>query len=209
MRRGVTHLNASDTAIAQLLKLPQTSFFARSLRHVGYASFSPGEADIVARAETVGLRVVGLYGSSELQALLARHDRDAPVAERSPGGGRLASPLATVRVRDPASGRVLPHGETGDLEFLAPESVMRGYFGNHEATAAAFTNDGWFRSGDLGATIADNRFIYLARMGDVLRLGGYLVSPTEIEAIVQECESVAECQVIALAVHGELKPVAF
>ncbi len=209
VHHGVTHMNASDTAVTQLLKLPQAPLFAPTLRHLGFAAFSPGEADIVARAEAAGLRMVGLYGSSELQALLAAQDRDAPVAERSPGGGRFVSTAAAVRARDPETGRSLPHGQTGELEFRAPESVMRGYFGNSDATAAAFTPDGWFRSGDLGFTTSHDRFVYLARMGDALRLGGFLVNPAEIEAIIQECDGVEECQVIGVEVGGELKPVAF
>lgn len=209
VRHGVTHMHASDTAIAALLKLPQASSFARTLRCVGYASFSPGEADIVERAESFGLRLIGLYGSSELQALLAGQDPQAPAAERGQGGGRMVSDVARVRVRDPASGVLLAHDQTGEMEFYAPESVMRGYFGNPDATTAAFTADGWFRSGDLGMTCADGRFVYLARMGDVLRLGGYLVSPAEIEAVVQECAAVAECQVIGVTIGTELRPVAF
>ncbi|HJQ60918.1 MAG TPA: AMP-binding protein [Vineibacter sp.] len=209
VRHGVTHMPASDTALTALLKQPQAPLFGRTLRHVGYACFSPGEADIIDRADAVGLHLSGLYGSSELQALLASADPDEPIDERRLGGGWLANPTSTVRARDPESGRVLPHGETGELEFHAPDSVMRGYFGNPEATAAAFTDDGWFRSGDLGYTRAANRFVYLARMGDVLRLGGYLVNPAEIEEVVQECDGVAECQVIGVTVGGELKPVAF
>ncbi|HEX2888702.1 AMP-binding protein, partial [Vineibacter terrae] len=198
VRHGVTHLYTSDTALAQLLQLPQAPAFARSLQHVGYAAFSPGEADIVARAEAMGVRVAGLYGSSELQALLAAQDSAAPVAERSLGGGYFVSPAAHVRVRDPESGELAAPGETGELEFRAPHSVMCGYFENPEATAKAFTDDGYFRSGDLGYARPDGSFVYLARMGDTLRLGGYLVSPAEIEAVVQECDGVAECQVVGV-----------
>ncbi len=208
VRHGVTHLYASDTALAQLLQLPQAPAFARSLQHVGYAAFSPGEADIVARAEAIGVRVAGLYGSSELQALLAAQDSAAPVAARSLGGGYFVSPAAHVRVRDPESGRLVAPGEAGELEFRAPQSVMRGYFEDPEATAKAFTDDGYFRSGDLGYARPDGSFVYLARMGDTLRLGGYLVSPAEIEAIVQECDGVAECQVVGITMKGELRPVA-
>lgn len=208
VRHGVTHMYASDTALAQLLQLPQANAFARSLQHVGYAAFSPGEGDIVARAEAAGIRIAGLYGSSELQALLAAQDMAAPVADRSCGGGSFVSPAAHVRVRDPQSQALMAHGETGELEFRAPQSVMRGYFGNPEATAQAFTEDGYFRSGDLGFTRPDGSFVYLARMGDTLRLGGYLVSPAEIEAIVQQCAGVAECQVVGVPLKGELRPVA-
>jgi acyl-CoA synthetase (AMP-forming)/AMP-acid ligase II len=62
----------------------------------------------------------------------------------------------------------------------------------------AFTADGYYRSGDLGYTLADSRFVFLTRMGDALRLGGFLVSPAEIEAAIQELPEIAACQVVAI-----------
>jgi fatty-acyl-CoA synthase len=59
--------------------------------------------------------------------------------------------------------------------------VVRLYIGNPEATARAFTDDGWFRSGDLGEMYADGSFVYLARLKDSLRLRGFLTDPAEIE----------------------------
>jgi fatty-acyl-CoA synthase len=126
-----------------------------------------------------------------------------------PAGGKPVSALAKVRARDPESGRVLPDGEPGELEFLAPASRMLGYLDNPQATAAAFTADHYYRSGDLGRTLADGRFVFLARMGDSLRLGGFLVSPAEIEAVVQEVPGIAACQVVGVPQPGGLAPVAF
>jgi fatty-acyl-CoA synthase len=94
------------------------------------------------------------------------------------------------------------------LEIRAP-SQLAGYFGNAEATCAALTADGFFRTGDLGHTVADGRFIFQARMGDVLRLSGFLVSPVQIEAVLAEHPSVAACQVVGLERGGATQPYAF
>ena len=179
------------------------------MEFIGYAAFNPAQADIVERADARGLTLVGLYGISEIQALFSRQDERAPREERVLGGGRMLSPLARVRARDPESGRVLPHGESGELEFLAPSSRMVEYYGNPQATAEAITADGWYRSGDLGYTQADGRFVYLTRMGDSLRLSGFLVSPLEIEAAVQEVPGIAACQVVGAARGSQFRPVAF
>ena len=125
------------------------------------------------------------------------------------GGGRLVSPLARARTRDPESGRLLAHGAHGELEFLAPSSRMVEYLGNPQATRDAFTPDGYYKSGDLGYTLEDGRFVYLARLGDALRLGGFLVSPAEIEAVVQEVPGIAACQVVGARSGAGLVPVAF
>jgi fatty-acyl-CoA synthase len=203
----ITHACGTDEAAAQLLAVDGADL--SRIRFFGYAAFNPAHADIVARADARGLKLVGLYGMSEVQALFARQDERAPVAERMLGGGRPVSPLARVRVRDPESGKVLEHGAQGELEFIAPSSRMVGYLGDDEATGKALTEDGWFRSGDLGHTLADGRFVFLARMGDALRLGGFLVSPAEIEDVVQEAPGVAACQVVGVQQPEGLRPVAF
>ena len=203
---GVTHANGTDEAFAQLLATDCS--FAR-VRFFGYASFNPGLGELVALAGARGLTLVGLYGTSEIQALFARRDENAPAAERMLAGGRPVSPLARVRARDPATGRILPHREAGELEFLAPSSRMAGYHGDAEATLAALCEDGYYRSGDLGHTQADGRFTFLARMGDSLRLGGFLVAPAEIESVVQEAPAIAACQVVGVPTAEGTKPVAF
>jgi fatty-acyl-CoA synthase len=209
----VTHFNATDDAVAQLLDQTPRTPVLPTVRFVGYAAFNPAQDDIVARAGARGLKLVGLYGISEIQALFARQDEKASLKERMLAGGHPVNAAARVRARDPESGAVLPHGESGELEFLAPGSRMVEYFGDPGATAAALTQDGWYRSGDLGYTQAGGRFVYLTRMGDSLRLGGFLVSPLEIEGVVQEVEGIDGCQVVGVTVGttagSALKPVGF
>jgi len=205
----VTHANATDEAIVQLLAQTSAQPAFPSVRFFGYAAFNPALDDIVERAERHGLTLVGLYGASEVQALFARQDERAPSAERRLAGGRPVSPAARVRARDPDSGRILPHGEAGELEFYSPNSRMAGYFGNPEATRAALSDDGFYRSGDLGYSTEDGRFVFLTRMGDSLRLGGFLVSPLEIEAVLQDAPGVCACQVVGIPGVSGLVPVAF
>jgi fatty-acyl-CoA synthase len=157
----------------------------------------------------VGLRVSGLYGSSEVQALFStQDDLQGTLEERGLGGGWPVSPHAQVRTRDVNSGALLPHGEAGELEIKAPSQMM-GYFGNAEATREAVTEDGFYRTGDLGYTLADGRFIFLARLGDALRLSGFLVSPAQIESVIAEHPSVEACQVVGIDRNGETRPYAF
>jgi fatty-acyl-CoA synthase len=86
---------------------------------------------------------------------------------------------------------------------------MAEYVDNPEATAAAFTEDGFFRTGDLGMTHAGGAFTFLSRMGDVLRLGGFLVNPQEIEDYVQGHAAVDGCQVVGADGDRGTVPVAF
>jgi fatty-acyl-CoA synthase len=206
---GVTHTNGTDDAFIQLLAHTDVARPFQNLRFMGYASFNPALADVVERAEARGIQLVGLYGNSEVQALFSRQDENSPVAQRALGGGKPVSDAARVRARDPASGLVLPPGHAGELEVYAPVSRMVGYLDDADATRAALTDDGYYRSGDLGYTEPDGGFVYLTRLGDSLRLGGYLVNPAEIEAVVQDVPGIAACQVVGVPRPSGLKPVAF
>jgi fatty-acyl-CoA synthase len=207
-RHRVTHTHAADEMIARMLDaVPETPAFP-SARFFGYAAFSPAYADLPQRAEARGLPVVGLYGMSEVHALMARQREDAPLAERVLAGGRPVAAEARVRARDPESGAILPHGEAGELEIRAP-SCMVGYFGDEAATRAAFTDDGYLRTGDLGYSAGDGRFVFLARLGDALRLGGFMVSPAEIEDVLQAHATVAGAQVVGIDTPNGTRAFAF
>jgi len=103
---------------------------------------------------------------------------------------------------------VLPVGEHGEIELRGP-SLLCEYFGNPEATREAFTADGWFRTGDLGYLEADGRFCYVTRMGDVLRLGGFLTSPQEIEAVLETHPTVSGAQVVGITLNREPVAIGF
>jgi fatty-acyl-CoA synthase len=207
-RYAVTHTHATDEMIHQMLAAVSEPQPFPSVEFFGYGAFSPALADLPQRAETRGLRLVGLFGMSEVQALMARQSASAPLPERALPGGRSVAAEARVRARDPDSGEVLPHGTAGELEFQAP-SLMVGYFENEKANRAAFTDDGWFRSSDLGYTTADGRFVFIARLGDALRLSGFLVSPAAIEDVLLQHTSVESAQVVGVDTPAGVKPVAF
>ena len=144
---------------------------------------------------------------SEIQALFARQSSGDPSARRALGGGRLISPRARIRARDPESGALLPDGAPGELEAAGPSRMAR-YFEDLEATAEALTEDGFVRTGDLGYTTPDG-FVFQTRMGDALRLGGFLVSPLEISGFIEGLPGVDACQVVGIDGPRGTEAVAF
>lgn len=208
-RHDVTSFNGSDEMFDRLMDAAAGPDDFASLRFCGYAAFANPEANaFVARGDAAGLTLCGLYGMSEVQALYARQPEDAPPEARAKAAGRLTSPGAAARARDPDSGDILPHGVAGELELAGP-SRFSEYFLDAEATAAALTDDGYVRTGDLGYTEEDGGFVFLTRMGDSLRLGGFLVSPGEIDAWIERHPAVAACQTVAVETPNGLTPVAF
>jgi fatty-acyl-CoA synthase len=200
--RRITHTAGGDDMLARVCDAAGGKPFD-SLVWTGYASFTPNAAAHIARADALGMRPRGLYGMSEVQALFAH----APDARRMVDGGAAASPLARIAIRDPETGADLPEGADGELCLKAP-SLFAGYLGNEEATRKAFWPDGMFRTGDLAALVAPG-FIYRMRLGDGLRLGGFLVAPEEIEGFLQTQPGVAGAQVVAAEREGARVVFAF
>jgi fatty-acyl-CoA synthase len=207
-RHGVTTFNGTDEMVRKLLDGRADARPFPSLGACYYAAFDPTMEGVAAEAEARGVSLSGLYGMSETQALFARQRPEAPLALRARPGGFPVGDGYGARVRDPDSGRLLPPGESGELELGGP-SLMAGYFGDPEATARAVTEDGWVRTGDLGRLAGDGSFVFETRMGDVLRLGGYLVAPAEIEAHIQRFPGIDGCQVVGAVGEGRPAAVAF
>jgi fatty-acyl-CoA synthase len=128
-----------------------------------------------------------------------------------PGSGttralaRLGRPVPGLEMRivdaDPASDSgVLADREVGELQ-LRGTSVTPGYYKHPEATAAAFTPDGWFRTGDLAYAV-DGELVVCGRMKDVIIVGGRNVFPEDVERAVAMVDGVRAGNVIAFGVEG-------
>jgi len=196
--RRVTVVNGSDDMFHRLL---ERGADLSSIRLGGYGRFNTSLDGIVARAAGAGATLTGLYGMSEVQALFSLRDPSGDAADRSRAGGTLVSPRAAYRIVD------------GELQLRGP-SLFAGYLAeggatiDHDLTSRHF-DDGWFRTGDLAEPDGDDRFEYVARIGDVLRLGGFLVSPAEVEAVLLQIDGVLAAQVVAVDRPGGARPVAF
>ena len=202
-RHRITHLVGGDDMFGRIAAASGGRRFD-SVRFSGFAAFHSTAAASIAAAEATGLQPRGLYGSSEVQALFSI----AEGKNRLLGGGVPVSSQARLAVRDPELGRSLPPGALGELWIDAPSRFIE-YLENTAATERAIDAYGVFRTGDL-ARLDDGDFVYEARLGDAMRLGGFLVSPDEIEVVIQKEPGVAGVQVVAAATAGsDPVPVAF
>lgn len=204
----ITHSFGSDEMFRRILALTDAPRPFPHLEVCGFAAFQPGWRELAAEAETRGLPLFGLYGSSEVQALFSIARAGDAFADRIEGGGWPMSADAKVRVRDTETGELAALGVSGEIEINAPSHFL-GYFNNPDATRDAFTADGFFRTGDIGRLRGDGSFVYETRAGDAMRLGGFLVAPGEIEDELKSCNGVADAQVVAVDLKGQARCVAF
>jgi fatty-acyl-CoA synthase len=210
MRRWqLTHAFGSDEMYDRLFEHASGAPPFPSARVCGFGAFHRSGEDFAMPWREQGLPLAGLYGSSEVQALFSMQRPDQAHAQAIEGGGTPASGAAAqVRVRDIDSGELLPPGVSGEIEIRADTNFL-GYFNNPEATAEAVLPDGFFRTGDIGRLRADGSFVYETRRGDAIRLGGFLVSPAEIEDVLKRLPAVADAQVVAVEMEGQTRCIAF
>jgi len=189
-----THFYGGEGLFDDIMSVPNCD--ASSFKVVGFAEFAGRGLEVTEKAwRELGLSMTALYGSSECFAIMAGHARHEDCAARAVPGGMPISPEIEFRVADIETNVELPDRESGELQFRG-YNVMRGYLNNPDATADAFTADGWFRSGDLGYRYGE-KFAYLSRIKDTLRLRGYLVDPVEIENYISRLSGVIDAQVVA------------
>jgi acyl-CoA synthetase (AMP-forming)/AMP-acid ligase II len=91
----------------------------------------------------------------------------------------------------------VPPGEQGEIALRGPK-VVSGYWKNPDATKAAFTGDGWFRTGDIGHLDADGYLYVDDRKKDMIVSGGENVATSEVERALYECDAVLETAVVAM-----------
>ncbi len=141
-----------------------------------------------------GHTILERYGMSE--TIMLTSNPYSPASGRR--GGTVGFPLPGVglRVYDDQD-RPLPTGEIGGIQVRGP-NVFSGYWRMPEKTAAEFTDDGWFRTGDVGRIDADGYVTIVGRSKDLVISGGYNVYPAEIEGYLNEMPGVAESAVIGV-----------
>ncbi len=208
-RHAITHAFGGDEMYRRMLELAPGHDPFPAARLLGFAAFQAGAAEFAESAWQKRVPLIGLYGSSEVQALFAAQRAAAPLAERIEAGGYpSAGTLSQVRVRDVDSGELLAPGKSGELEIRSPGNFA-GYWMNPAATAEAIHGEGYFRTGDIGRLREDGSFVFEARRGDAFRLAGYLVSPLEIEDALKRIPGISDVQVVGVDISGQPRCVAF
>ena len=142
-----------------------------------------------------GQRILERYGMSETE-MIASNPLDG---ERVAGSVGFPLPGVEVRIRrgDDPSGDLAEVDEPGGIEVRGP-NVFAGYWRIPERRATDFTDDGWFRTGDLGTLDRDGRLRIVGRAKDLIISGGENVYPAEIELILDQLPGVHESAVVGM-----------
>ncbi|KAL3487907.1 hypothetical protein BJX62DRAFT_240506 [Aspergillus germanicus] len=132
--------------------------------------------------------------------------------DRSDGAlGSISQLLPNTRMKIVDEvGSSVPDGGVGEILVRGP-NVSKGYYGNEAATREAFTEDGWFRTGDIGLR-RDGKFYIIDRKKDLIKYNGLQIAPAEIEALLISHRDILDAAVIGIPdphVVGNEVPRAF
>ncbi|MCR4294269.1 MAG: long-chain-fatty-acid--CoA ligase [Elusimicrobia bacterium] len=199
-RRGVSLFAAVPQVYAALVREAKnwkTRAFLRfwAFRRVKIAvSGAAPLANAVAEAfeDALGLAIDQGWGLTET----------SPVATISAPGairlGMVGPPIEGVRVKivDDAEA-VLPTGAEGEI-CVQGDCVMKGYWNRPEDTRAAFTADGWLKTGDIGVVDEDGYLAIRDRKKDMIIVKGLKVFPAQVEAVIAENPAIEESAIIGV-----------
>lgn len=181
-----------------------------SLRCIGSGSAPLDPAMIRGFHDRFGIEVVNMFGSNEGMSLVSGA-AEAPDPERRarffPRFGRReidwpqrAASAIETRIIDPDRGaEILEAGHPGEMQIRGP-TVFDGYFKAPQLTAAAFTPDGYFHTGDLFEIAGDGDelryYRFVGRLKQLIIRGGVKIAPEEIESVLSQHPDIAEAGAI-------------
>lgn len=188
---AISHLSVVGSTLGRLLDAWARRSVPPTLRAI-LVGGEPADPTLVRQAALAGLPVVPTYGLTEtgsgVTALAAREAPEHP--------GSVGRPLRGVEIRIRNSGRLAAAGQAGDIEVRG-SMLFAGYVsGRLDRVEKRVTDDGWFRTGDLGAIDSDGRLTIVDRRDDLIIAGGENISPAEVESLLRSHPAIVDAAVI-------------
>lgn len=207
-RYRVTSLFGAPPVVLAVTKSPLWDKFRLDSLEFMACGAAPVGADLHREFELhTGVVLRQGYGLTEATAATSIGPNDRAASKFGSCGPLF--PSCEARVVDPADGKELGAGETGEIWLRGP-NIMKGYWNQPEATAQALVGDGWLRTGDIGYFDAEGCIFLCDRLKEFIKYKAYQVSPAELEDILQSHAGVLDAAVVGAPDEavGEI-PVAF
>ncbi len=144
--------------------------------------------------EKLNCKYVNSYGGTEGHQLMTRLDYDQSTVHTS--SGRPTCPYTTYKIID-ANENELPLDTPGELICQGPD-IFTGYYNTPEENRNAFTEDGFFKTGDQAKIDSSGNFTITGRIKDIIKRGGENISPVEIEELLSTHPDIALVAVVGM-----------
>jgi len=193
-----TALHGVPTMFIAELALADFASYDLSTLRTGIMAGSPCPIEVMKQVNSkmnMG-EVTICYGMTETSPVSFQSTTDDPIEKRVSTVGRV-HPHVECKIIDPATGQVVPRGETGEL-LSRGYIVMLGYWGNEAATREAIDAGRWMHTGDLATMDAEGYVNIVGRSKDMIIRGGENVYPREIEEFLYGHPKVRDVQVVGV-----------
>jgi long-chain acyl-CoA synthetase len=193
-KRPFHMLPAVNTLFNALLMHPQFKTIDFSTLFVSQAGgMAASEGTARKWFEATGCPMIEGWGMSETCAIGTNN----PVSNtKFTGTIGLPLPSIEIAIKDD-EGNSVPVGQSGELCIKGP-NVMTGYYNQPAETAAAFTADGFMRTGDIAVMQEDGYSRIVDRKKDMILVSGFNVFPNELENVISLCPGVVECAAVGV-----------
>jgi long-chain acyl-CoA synthetase len=191
LRHRVTSISAVPQMWAAWAAMPDAApdTMATVTRATSSAEHLPSET-VEAVRERFGVAIGGGYGLTETAGTIVLDD------PREPSPPAVGQPLAAVQLRlVDRDGLEVEPGDRGEIWVRGP-SVFLGYLGDGPSSPSVLHPGGWYGTGDVGILDDRGRLTIVDRMKDVVIVGGFNVSPTEVEDVIKAHPAIAAALVV-------------
>jgi acyl-CoA synthetase (AMP-forming)/AMP-acid ligase II len=191
----ISHLGQIPAMLQMTLAQPDMAAYDLSSLRTLLWGGNPASVELVARLRKLCDTLVNVYGLTETtgNVLFARGELADEQLANSVG---FAPPEYEVAILD-SDGRAVEPGQIGEIHVRG-DFLMKGYWRNPEATRAAFTIDGWLRTGDLATPRPDGLIALVGRRSEMFKSGGYNIYPAEIEQALERHPDVLLAAVVGV-----------
>jgi len=181
------------TITEAMLNHPDYDDTKQSIRIVN--NVGPPELLVSMQERMPGAVGISAYGMTECGGVISFGDINDSLAKRTQTSGFPFRGIE-VQIRDVETDAVLGPGNRGEI-LVKGYCLFEGYYNDAEKNAEAWTDDGWFRTGDICSVDDDGRITYEGRVKDMLKVGGENVAAAEIEGFLMQHESIMLAQVVS------------
>jgi fatty-acyl-CoA synthase len=190
---GITHTVGVPTNYIMMSELPEFEHATFPTLEVAGVGSAPVSLDLLETWAAKGLDLAQSFGMTEVFSVAFCPPEKA---RENIGSAGHALMHVEVQIGDP-QGNEVPRDTVGEIQVKGP-GVTPGYWQDPELTAAAFTPNGWFRTGDAARMTADGIVFIVDRIKDMLISGGENVYPAEVEQVIASFHEVAQVAVIGV-----------
>ena len=197
-QEGCTAIHGVPTMFIAELEHPDFWEYDLSTLRTGIMAGAPCPPSLMKRVmEEMHCREILIgYGETEASPLTHLTTRDDSMQRRVETVGKNL-PHQEVKIVNLEDGQTVPLGEAGEICFRGYH-IMKGYYGDPDATAEAIDEDGWLHSGDIGTMDAEGYLQITGRLKEMIIRGGENIYPREIEDLIFNHPKVAEVAVFGI-----------